>query len=241
MGADNGASETFDLGSLYSAKTTQEPFKFTYPRRASRSRSPTPKDSRSAPSPASTGSNPVEVLEELLGRPVAGVPDLRAGDVAATAPAGGLGQALRDRLGGIVGLAALLEQSGTAVEADLRETYGVRLSDLYSRSPDLARTRCPGPRTTRRVYGPTVPSQASTTTGPAPNSSSPGIYDMLQVIDWHYVTAHSKHPPRKPEPIERPGVEKTRLRGRYPHRRDAASCCLASKARRDEEVRSNGS
>ena len=31
---------------------------------------------------------------------------------------------------------------------------------------------------------------------------------MLQVIDWHYVTAHSKTPPRKPEPLERPGVQK---------------------------------
>jgi hypothetical protein len=36
------------------------------------------------------------------------------------------------------------------------------------------------------------------------------IYDSLQVIDWHYVTAHSKRGAsiRRPRPLPRPGFER---------------------------------
>jgi hypothetical protein len=37
-----------------------------------------------------------------------------------------------------------------------------------------------------------------------------GIYDLLNVVDWHYVTAHSKTRPRRPTPLERPGFERAR-------------------------------
>lgn len=32
------------------------------------------------------------------------------------------------------------------------------------------------------------------------------IVDTLRQIDWHYVSANSKTPPRAPEPLPRPGV-----------------------------------
>lgn len=41
--------------------------------------------------------------------------------------------ALRDEAGGILGLVRLLTEHGEAVQADLRETYGVRLRDLFER------------------------------------------------------------------------------------------------------------
>ena len=151
---------------------------------------------------------------------MAGVLGVGPGDVATRPVARGLGEALRDRLGGIVGLAALLKQSGTAVEADLRETYGVKLSDLpagrltWRELGVLVRGLPAGSRTHRAVAG--IDDYWTRT-----EQLLAGIYDMLQVIDWHYVTAHSKHPPRKPEPIERPGVQKNSHGGRGPPVEDA--------------------
>ncbi len=44
-----------------------------------------------------------------------------------------MAEALRDGAGGILGLVRLLSEHGEALEADLRETYGVRLGDLFAR------------------------------------------------------------------------------------------------------------
>lgn len=43
-----------------------------------------------------------------------------------------------------------------------------------------------------------------------------GIFDLLNVIDWHYVTAHTgkgQQKPRPPVPLERPGVARPRGKG----------------------------
>jgi hypothetical protein len=39
------------------------------------------------------------------------------------------------------------------------------------------------------------------------------IYDLLNVHDWHYVSAHSKQRVRRPTPLPRPGFERARGKG----------------------------
>ena len=208
MGADNGASEAFDLGSL-TREDRPTPFRFTTPDGQTFTL-PDPEGLKIGAVARLDGANPVAILEELLGRPVGDVSRVGSGDVASRAVAREVGGALRDRLGGITGLAALLKQSGPAVEADLRETYGVRLSDLpagrltWRELGVLVRGLPAGSRTHRALAG--IDDYWTRT-----EQLLAGIYDMLRVLDWHYISAHTKTPPRRPEPLERPGVEKPRI------------------------------
>lgn len=33
------------------------------------------------------------------------------------------------------------------------------------------------------------------------------IYDILAALDWHFIAANSKHTPKPPKPLKRPGSE----------------------------------
>jgi hypothetical protein len=66
---------------------------------------------------------------------VAGLPCCAHAAVQADAALHCVPEALRDGAGGILGLVRLLTEHGEAVQADLREHYGIRLSDLFARDP----------------------------------------------------------------------------------------------------------
>ncbi|MEU0675482.1 hypothetical protein ABZ330_21825 [Streptomyces sp. NPDC006172] len=139
-------------------------------------------------------------------------------------------EALRHGAGGIAGLVGLLREHGEAVEADLREHYGVRLSDLFARD---ASGRC---LLTWRELGVLVRQLPGTARTRLALGDEDGLWglaeqlqalqvDALRVANWQRANEGLKphEQSRPPEPIERPGIPKKR--------RITAADLLAHKAR----------
>ena len=122
---------------------------------------------------------------------------------------------MRHAAGGIAGLARILTEHGEAVEADLREHYRVRLSDLFRRCHE-----CGDGQLTLRELGVLLrqlPGNARTRLALGDSDGLWGLAEQLQAAEidtlrsanWQRANSGLKdyeQSPR-PEPIERPGVQ----------------------------------
>ncbi|RPK76611.1 hypothetical protein EES45_22900 [Streptomyces sp. ADI97-07] len=121
---------------------------------------------------------------------------------------------MRYGAGGIAGLAHLLTEHGEAIEADLREHYGARLSDLFRRDSaglplltlrelGVLLRQLPGTARTRLALG-----DRDGLWGLSEQLQAAEI-DTLRVANWQRANSglqeHEQSP--RPEPIERPGVQ----------------------------------
>lgn len=113
--------------------------------------------------------------------------------------------------GGIAGLYRLLEEHGEAIEADLRQYYGVRLADLaggrmtWRELRSLVRQLPPESRLVRRVSG--DPEDLQWTLTPQLLAA---VLDEVRVLTWqHRMELRGKKAAGDPEPkqVPRPGVK----------------------------------
>jgi len=114
--------------------------------------------------------------------------------------------ALGARVGGRIGLAALLTEHGEAIEADLQRWYGVELGDRYR-----------GRLTDRRllVLIRHLPRDSALMWDADPETAAWGLAeqlsaaqtDALNMLAWMYANRNQRHPTARPKRIRRPGVD----------------------------------
>jgi hypothetical protein len=149
------------------------------------------------------------------------------------------------RPGGISGLARLVREHGEAVEADLRQHYGVRLRDLFLRDADGRRRM-----TWRelRCYVRQLPPDARTRLASGDSDGMWGLQehltgvliDEIRIGNWQRANegvAKGKQSPR-PKPFPRPGVGSKKTGGdkASPQRQDARQRALRRAAERRQAI-----
>lgn len=138
-----------------------------------------------------------------------------------------MGQPLRAAGGGILGLALILIQRTSEVEADLLHHYGINLSDLFT-----------GKLTWRRFTAlvkqlPYDSAVYRAERGPwgLTEQLLAALVDEGRVANWQRAQLHTKEKLKPPKPIERPGVE---TKPKTPMTQDLAAKLLARGPEREE-------
>lgn len=110
----------------------------------------------------------------------------------------------RRRLGKLTSLGWLLLAHGAALEADFQQFYGLELGACSPRRAWVLAQHLPREaRVTRAI-------DEEATWG-AQEHLLANVVDLLQLSNWLYIAAHTGEkgrPPKKPEPLRRPGEQK---------------------------------